>query len=194
MVRGYRKEAVALPGLAYVDNDDHAVTGELESLCRGLASRDWGAEGLVVSYGDVLFRKYVLENMSELDAEVIIPVDIQWQESVNRGRDVDYVRCSLPYSRAHYNRSVFLERMSGELPRDAIHGEWMGLVLVSGRALPRVRDMAARLRADRANRLVKLPALLNRLVDAGQPVRVIYTSGNWLDVDSLEDVVSAAAF
>jgi NDP-sugar pyrophosphorylase family protein len=36
--------------------------------------------------------------------------------------------------------------------------------------------------------------LLNRLAEQGQEIRVIYTSGNWLDIDSLEDVVNASAF
>jgi NDP-sugar pyrophosphorylase family protein len=39
-----------------------------------------------------------------------------------------------------------------------------------------------------------VPALLNRLAAADHPVRVVYTSGNWLDVDSLDDVVNAAGF
>jgi phosphoenolpyruvate phosphomutase len=192
VVRGYCKQAVDLPALAYVDNDEYASTGELASLARGLGSREF-AEGLVVSYGDVLFRKYLVDNLRELDADLVIPVDTQWRESANRGRDADYVACSLPYSRTHYNRSVFLKRMSSRLAAGEIHGEWMGLLYISGRALPRVREALRALEGEGAARTGGTRLLLNRLVEGGQAVRVVYTSGNWLDVDSLDDVVNAAA-
>jgi phosphoenolpyruvate phosphomutase len=194
VVRGYCKAAMDLPGLNYVDNDEYATTGELASLMQGLTARDWGGEGLVVSYGDVLFRKYVLDNLRELDADLVIPVDTQWRESVNRNRDVDYVTCSHPYSRTHYSRSVFLKRMGATLSPDEIHGEWMGLLHVSGGALRAVREALAALKREGVARTGKMPRLLNRLVDDGAAVRVVYTSGNWLDVDSLDDVVNAAAF
>jgi len=194
VVRGYRKEAVNLPDLTYVDNDEYADTGELHSLWKGLASRAWGPEGLVVSYGDVLFRKHVLDHLRELDEDLVIPVDTQWQDSVNRGREVDYVSCSFPYSRTHYNRRVLLQKVSGELPQREIHGEWMGLIYISGRALPGVRDALREMHGDAQNRNAKVPALLNRLATSGHAVRVVYTSGNWLDVDSLDDVVNAAGF
>ncbi|MDB5901153.1 MAG: hypothetical protein JWM26_31 [Betaproteobacteria bacterium] len=193
VVRGYRKEAVDLPDLHYVDNDDYADTGELHSLWKGLASREW-PNGVVVSYGDVLFRKYVLEYLREIGDAIVIPVDTQWQDSVNRGRDVDYVNCSLPYSRTHYNRPVLLRKMTGDLPQGEIHGEWMGLVYLSPAAVPAVRAILDQMHAEPRNRTAKVPALLNRLAATDHPVRVVYTSGNWLDVDSLDDVVNAAGF
>jgi phosphoenolpyruvate phosphomutase len=194
VVRGYRKETVDLPHLHYVDNDDYAETGELHSLWKGLTSKSWDGEGVVVSYGDCLFRKYIVENLRDAGADIVIAVDTQWQDSVNRDRDVDYVECSLPYSRTHYNRAVSLKRMSGDLPKGSVHGEWMGLLYVSAKALPQVRAVLHEMHEDPRNRKVKVPALLNRLAAEGHDVRVVYTSGNWLDVDSLEDVVNAAGF
>jgi NDP-sugar pyrophosphorylase family protein len=39
-----------------------------------------------------------------------------------------------------------------------------------------------------------MAALINELVDTGHKVRAIYTSGNWCDIDTLEDVVNAGGF
>jgi phosphoenolpyruvate phosphomutase len=194
VVRGYAKQAVNLAGPFYVDNDDFAATGELHSLALGIKAREWGDSGLIVSYGDVLFRKYILQNLLDTDADLVIAVDTQWQDSVNRNRDVDYVHCSLPYSRDHYNRAVRLKRVSGDLEAAAIHGEWMGFLRISGAALPIVRAALDAILAVPENRLAKIPMLLNRLAEQHQEIRVIYTSGNWLDIDSLEDVVNASAF
>lgn len=196
VVRGYCKAAVNLPDLAYVDNDDYADTGELHTLWTGLTSRSWGARGVVVAYGDVLFRRYVLDLLTGLDDEdaIVIPVDTQWQESVNRARDADYVTCSLPYSRTHYSRPVLLQRMSVELPAHEIHGEWMGLVYIPARALPQVQALLDEMHGEPHSRKATVPMLLDRLAASGRAIRVVYTSGNWFDVDSLDDVVNAAGF
>ena len=45
----------------------------------------------------------------------------------------------------------------------------------------------------RVNR-TRLAQLLNRLVAGGMEVQVVYTAGNWLDVDSLYDVIQAGRF
>jgi phosphoenolpyruvate phosphomutase len=89
---------------------------------------------------------------------------------------------------------VRLERIAGDPALDGIHGEWMGFLRISGRALDSVRAALDDILADPAQRRAKIPQLLNRLAEQGREIRVIYTSGNWLDIDSLEDVVNASAF
>ena len=54
VVRGYKKEAVALPNLAYVDNNEYADTGELDSLLKALKRRKGEGQSVIVSYGDLL--------------------------------------------------------------------------------------------------------------------------------------------
>jgi hypothetical protein len=40
----------------------------------------------------------------------------------------------------------------------------------------------------------QLAALFNRLVAGGMELDVAYTTGNWLDVDTLYDVIQAGKF
>ena len=42
--------------------------------------------------------------------------------------------------------------------------------------------------------LAKLHHLLNSIAGKGGDIRVVYTTGHWLDVDSVEDVVAAGSF
>lgn len=58
VVRGYAKEAVNLPDATYVDKDAFATTGELASLACAKTFLDGPC---LVSYGDVLFKKHVLD-------------------------------------------------------------------------------------------------------------------------------------
>jgi phosphoenolpyruvate phosphomutase len=194
VVRGYRKDAVHLPELDYVDNDEYETTGELYSLHLALKDSEEAGEGLVISYGDVLFRKYVLEALAETDDDFAIAADANWTESVNRFRAADYVRCSAPNSRHAFYTVVKLAEIGEDIANDAIHGEWMGLLKVSKRAVPRLRSIVAELCEANGGKRSTVPDLLNELVGRGEQVRVLYSTGHWLDVDSLDDIVAAGSF
>ena len=149
---------------------------------------------LYLSYGDVIFKRYILDALAETDDDFAIVVDTEWHESVNRGRAADYVSCTQPHSRRAFYQQTYLERAAEDLPESAIHGEWMGFMKISAAALPRFRSTVAALAAEPGNRKAKLHELLTGLVRGGERIRVIYTTGHWLDIDSLEDVVAAGSF
>lgn len=200
VVRGYRADAVNLPALNYVDNADFADTSELLSLdCALKAAADANHDGtgqgdLFISFGDVIFKRYILDILAEQDADFVIAVDTDWSASVNRDRAADYVRCSEPYSRRTFYHDVTLKAAGEQLADDEIHGEWMGVLRVSADRLPTLAELVAEMAAEPANRCAKLHHVLDELVRRGLQVRVVYTTGHWLDVDSLEDVLAAGSF
>lgn len=147
VVRGYRSEAVDLPSLTYVDNADYADTGELLSLAKALDANGDDGSDLYVSYGDVIFKPYILDALAEPDDDIVMIVDADWHDSANRGRAADYVRCSQPHSRRTFYEHVHLERCAEDLGADETHGEWMGFLKVGSAALPRLREAVATLAA-----------------------------------------------
>ena len=194
VVRGYRKEAVSLPGLRYVDNDRHETTGELHSLALALDALESCEGALYVCYGDVLFRRHALELLVESPADVTLVVDSNWQESANLGRDADFVSCSTPSSRRAFAEPVCLRTMDAAVPVAERHGEWIGLMRIAPRAQGAVREATTEILAGSPGARPALSQLLNRLVAGGMEVHVVYTAGNWLDVDSLYDVIQAGKF
>ncbi len=191
VVRGYKKEAVDLPNVKYFDNDAYATTQEAASLACALEAIDGD---LIVSYGDVLLKKYIVQELIETDDDFVVMVDSNFRESRNRGRDIDTVSCSEPPGKRAFYDAVTLRRFRPDDDRE-VHGEWMGVVKFSPQG---AKLLAARLRAlltepERLRTLI-LAGLLQMIVDAGQTVRVIYTSGHWLDVDSVDDVLVSAQF
>lgn len=197
VVRGYKPEAVNLSSLKYVDNTDFAETGELLSLQQALAdeSTDDDQGDLYVSFGDVLFKRHILDGMAEVDADYVIAVDTDWQASVNRGRVADYVRCSEANSRHAFYRDITLVDAGGDIPDQEIHGEWMGILRVSAKALPGFMAIVRELAADPDNQRAQLHRVLTELARQDKnSVRVVYTTGHWLDVDSLDDVLAAGSF
>ncbi len=80
VVRGYCKEAIPRDGFAVVDNDRFAETSEAASLACAMPKLKGEA---VVVYGDVLFRRYILEGLLSSNADVTIVVDASKREAAN---------------------------------------------------------------------------------------------------------------
>ena len=191
VVRGFAKEKVDLPGASYVDNDAHATTGELASLACAKASLDGPC---LVSYGDVLFKKYVLDELLDAEGDFVVAVDsLPGEDRRPPNRRADWAICSEPHSRKTVLGDVALRDMASSPDTPGITGEWTGLLKLSADGAKAVRQMLETLPAAELAKL-SIPDLLRRLVKDGRSVRVVYSRGGWLDVDTLADVVEGSAF
>jgi phosphoenolpyruvate phosphomutase len=194
VVRGYKKEAVNLPNLTYVDNDDFADTGELDSLLKALRSRKGPAQNMVISYGDVLFNKYIPQSLCQENDDCVLFIDSNWQEQTSYARLGGFTECTIPNSRKAFNAKIYLKQLGDNIPKESIHGVWMGFLKVSPSAVKLITDIIVDLLAKPANRKAGIPLLLQELLKRQHPIRVLYTAGHWLDINSLEDVVLAGNF
>ncbi|MGN2392495.1 phosphoenolpyruvate mutase [Pelomicrobium sp. G1] len=192
VVAGYKARSIDLPGVEVVENPGHAESGELASLA---CAREAIGEDTVVSYGDLLFRSYILRDLLETPGELAVVVDSSpVPERPERRRDLAY--CSAPDDHALFPQDVKLLRVDAR-PRPgagAPSGRWIGMLRVrsAGRSwLLQAMDALAQ-RPD-FHRL-GLPDLLNHLTEAGRPVRVLYVSGHWLDVNDPDDLRRAVDF
>jgi phosphoenolpyruvate phosphomutase len=71
----------------------------------------------------------------------------------------------------------------------------MGFLKVSAAGAMVVRDLLARLLDDaEARRTADMGSLLRALIGDGHRIRVLYTTGNWIDVDSMKDALDAGNF
>ena len=198
VVRGYMKHTVDVPGLDYVDNDRHESTGELVSLKHALdyLGDHHGELGtdMVVSYGDVLFNKYILSLLEEPGEDFVVTVDADWVNSRNAGREADWAVCSHPNSRDTFSTNVSLKRLGDDIREANIHGEWMGFLRVSAKGFSIIKTALDELLSNPEQQQFKMPDLINMLIENGNIVRVIYTTGHWLDIDTVQDLVAARNF
>ncbi len=109
VVRGYKKEAVNLPNLTYIDNNEFCETGELDSLLKALQSRAGHFQPTIISYGDVLFNKYIPQALCQEQDDCVIFVDSNWQDRTSYARLDGFVECTVPNSRKAFNAKVYLK-------------------------------------------------------------------------------------
>ena len=194
VVRGYKKEAVNLPNLTYVDNEEFADTGELNSLLKALRSKNGKFQDTIISYGDVLFHQYIPQALFQEPDDLVIFVDSQWEERKSYARLNGFAECTLPNSRQAFYSKVYLKQIGDDVPKDSIHGVCMGFLKVSSKTCEQVQEILEYLLADPANGKAIMSQLYQELLRRNFSIRVLYTIGHWLDINSLDDVIQAGEF
>jgi phosphoenolpyruvate phosphomutase len=198
VVRGFAKEAISpdtvpADGLTLLDNDRYDSTGELASL---LCAADRLSGDTVVVYGDVLFRRYILDALMGVDADIAVAVDALRQRSQNTPHTPhprDLVLADKPFSADYLDDApARLHSIGAVSPADS-HGEWIGLLRLSARGAELVKAELDAMRAEGLAEQADIPALLSRLA-AKHPVTVHYITGHWIDVDTLSDLADARNF
>jgi phosphoenolpyruvate phosphomutase len=191
VVGGYRVDAIDTAGIKLVVNERYAETGELSSLACAVESLDSDA---VISYGDLLFRSYVLRDLVESKADFSVVVDSLKAGSSNHTvRDFAY--CSRGDDRGLFGTPVLLERVTSAAdPERAPHGRWIGLLNVSRAGLAELKAAMKALRGESQFDSLDMPALLNALIAGGAKIEVLYVHGHWRGVNDLDDLRHAVDF
>ena len=193
VVRGYAADKVHAPDVEFVDNEDFEGTGELLSLQR---ARDWIDGDAIVSFGDILFRQHILNNLLAEEHDIVIAVDAMWERRRERQPNgyVDYITATRSYSLGYDEEDALLEKMGPDLSVEKIHGEWIGLIKTTVNGSAGICDALDVLSKRPDFCRLRFDDLFNHLVSNGQRVQVLYITGQWLDVDDLEDLARAQAF
>ena len=189
VVRGYRKAAVQLPGIRTIDNDRFESTGEAASLAEA-ADRLVGDS--VIVYGDMLFRRYILDGMMTVPGDIVIVVDALGGRVGARTANMrDLVQTDRAYSPADIDEQPARLLAIGD--PETVDGEWIGLLRATAAGAKLIRTELDAMRADGTLAGADIPALLARIA-AHHPIGVHYVTGHWLDVDTILDLADARNF
>jgi phosphoenolpyruvate phosphomutase len=201
VVGGYRADAIDTAGIKLVVNERYAETGELASLSCAVDALE---SDTVISYGDLLFRSYVLRDLVETEADIAVVVDSSPSGASNRTvRDFAY--CSRGDDRGLFGTHVLLKHVAGEpeytdpaqppgaAPTTA-HGRSIGMLKVSRQGLVKLKAALSALRSRPDFDALDLPDLLNALIGDGAAIEVVYVHGHWRGVNDLEDFRRAVDF
>ncbi|MDZ8134413.1 MAG: phosphoenolpyruvate mutase [Nostoc sp. DedQUE04] len=186
VVAGYKAETINVPGTKVIRNPDYETTGELASLA--VAQASFGEEMLVL-YGDLLFRSYILRDLLECPGEIVAVVD-----SVANSKSVsgspDYAYCSITDDLSLFGQDVNLLNVSKTTQTQLGNssGRWIGMLRLRSQGRQWVSEALNELQKRPEFNSLGLPELCNYLIEQGKPIKVLYIRGNWLDVNSLDDL------
>lgn len=210
VVRGYKKEAIALPNIRYYDNDRYEETGELFSI--------FCAEGemkgrTIILYGDIIFDSTILEKLLKSPADFALVVDLAWRDQLERGGppvhlNPDLVTFAEPPGNSASSRFVMgdeehrVVKIGQHLPLEYAHGEFIGMAMFSEKGTQAFRDCyrasQERYRSSgfhEAGSLSKasFTDLIQELIDQGHRVDAVPIFKGWMEVDSFDEYQKAWA-
>ncbi len=192
VVTGYRADRVQVSGVQRIENPAFSEHGELASLA---CARGAFGDDLVVSYGDLLIRSYILGDLLDSDAPLTIVADTELPRPDSADwRDLVWFEPERAVPWGHQARLTAVQNRMVEQPPEAPSGRWIGMLRAQNQGVAWIETALAALerRADFAT--LGLPDLLAWILDQGHPVRVQRIHGHWLDVNRAEDLLRAADF
>ncbi len=186
VVAGYKAETIDVPGTKVICNPDYETTGELASLACAKASF---SDDMLVIYGDLLFRSYILRDLLDCSGEIVAVVDSVVNSKVVSGSP-DYAYCSMPDDLSLFGRDVNLLHISKATQTQwgESCGRWVGMLRLRSKGRQWVAEALNELQTRPDFNCLGMPELCNYLVEQGKPIKVLYIRGNWLDVNCLDDL------
>ena len=192
VVAGYKHETIDSSGIKLRINPEYETTSELSSLLR---ARDDFHGNMIITYGDLLFRGYILQDLLNHPGEIVIVVDSDLNNSRVSGSP-DFAYCSSPDNRSMFDQEIYLKHIS---EKEAVElgqpsGRWIGMLRVQGQGTVWLNEALNELQQQDNFTTLTIPDLLNYLVNKGIAIKVHYIHGHWLDVNTIEDIDRAGDF
>lgn len=192
VVAGYKADKIIEQGIELVINDAYDHSGELASL---VCARSSFSDDMVILYGDLIFRGYILRGLVESTRELTIVVDSEPSARAASGAP-DFAYCSNADDRSLWGQDVLLKALSSKPEENGTtaHGRWIGMLRTRGQGRHWVEAALDTLSQHEHFAHMTMRDLLVELIRCGHPIRVIYIHGHWLDVNSIADLEDAGAF
>jgi choline kinase len=191
IVRGYRAECIACPGVTFYENQRWQETNMVESL---MCARQEFDDDIVVSYADLFCAMRLYRAVAEDRHFAGVAVDNDWQAYWRRryGRiDTDTESLKLgPDGR-------ILSLGVPDVPPRDMEGRYVGVIRFSKQALAAISGIYDALKVSHWNtpwqvsgkpfRQAYMTDLLQELIDRGNPVHAVGIRGGWMEFDTNED-------
>ena len=166
-------------------HNEHDVLGSL------LVAKDYIQGDIVITYSDILFDENVLRQIIQQECDIGIAIDMDWKQAYE-GRTLH------PLTEAENvllddNKNVLKIQKNIKSNTDMV-GEFLGLIKLSSHGAKILTDKFEYLLANHNALSLKkayITDLIQELVNSKLVVTPILISGNWCEIDTIQDLERA---
>lgn len=189
IVTGYRGEMLVFPGTQQVRNPDWETTNMVESL---FCAENHFGDDVIVSYGDIVYERKVLNALQNAPHAVSVAVDLNWRRYWEARYDdplddLESLRLD--------ERDRILDIGQPVTEIDDIHGRYIGLLRFRGSGIDALRDARAGMKRknhpsteSKAWRQAYMTDLLMEMIRLNVEVYAVPVKGGWLEIDTVTDL------
>jgi len=193
VVRGYNKEKINLLDLKYYFNKKFNVTNMVETL---FCAKDEFNESIIISYGDIIYEKKILEKLMGSNEDFSIIIDRNWEKLWK-------IRFENPLDDAESlkidNRGYISDIGQNTKNIEDIEGQFIGLIKIQGDGLKilkssyeKFREQAIKENKNPLNPNVSfeksyMTDFLQGLIKDNHKLTPVFVNNGWLELDSMKD-------
>jgi len=192
VVLGHMGDLIKFPDLTYFRNDRYDSTNMVETL---FCAQEKMIDSIIVSYGDIVYEKKVLEKLIEEKSDVGVIVDKNWKKLWS-------IRFDDPLKDAEslsIDENGFIQSIGQKVSEiEKIQGQYIGLMKFQGNGLEFLKqffhDCKNKAKNGKNPLNPHLPFersymtdLLHGLIREDCKIRAIPIEGGWLEVDNTND-------
>lgn len=189
IVRGYKKEEISFHNVTYYDNDNYESTNMVESL---MCARDFFDDDFILSYSDIIFTKECLLKLLNNPNDIAITVDNKWKEYWM----IRYGKTSIDIENLKIKNDEIIEIGQSIINSDNIEHRYVGLNKFTKKGLldlKRIYDIRKKdgkkwSSSNKSFRQGYMTDIFQEMINMKISIRPSYTSNNWLEVDTPNDL------
>ncbi len=182
VVVGYRKEKIEELVSNTITNERWNKTNMVSSmLCAG----EWLSSGAcLVTYGDVIYSARLVEMLRKASGQLLIPFNTEWYDLWKEriGNPLDDAETFKTDSNGDLTEIGRRPETIGE-----IQGQYMGIVVMTPEGFNSIKRYIKEMEPAVIDRM-DMTTLLQNLVEAGVKVKTMPYPGQWLEVDTADDL------
>lgn len=192
IITGYKSELINYPGLRYIKNLNFDKTNMVETL---FCAKSELNDSVIISYGDIIFEKQVLEKLIDSSSDISIIVDKDWEKywRIRSENPLDDAE-TLVLDNDFYIKEI--GQKTDDLTK--IQGQYIGLMKFRDEGLIdliKFYEKSKKLSKNGINPLnLNLPFeksymtdLLQGMINTGISIKAIPISNGWLEIDTVKD-------
>ena len=192
IVRGYLSSMINFSNIAFFNNNNFSTTNMVETL---FCAESKLSGTIIVSYGDIIYEKKVLQKLIECTDDLAVVVDKNW----NYYWQMRFEKPLNDVESMKIDHTGFITSIGQKVQNlDDIQGQYIGLMKFQNNGIDQIKEFYKKTKNESklgTNPLnPKLPFkqsymtdFLQGLINANHKIKAVPIFGGWLELDSIND-------
>jgi len=192
VVKGYKSETISIKNINYFYNFKFSKTNMVETL---FCAKDKLEGNIIISYGDIIYEKNVLEKLIKDESDISVIVDKNWEYYWK-------MRFKNPLEDAEslvLDENNFIKNIGQPVKEiKEIQGQYIGLIKFQNKGTEILNKFYKKMKNKAKNGKNPLNSsipfeksymtdLLQGMINEGNKVKAIPIKNGWLELDSMKD-------
>ena len=191
IVTGYLKDMIKFDDVTYFENPKFSTTNMVETL---FCAKDKLEDSVIVSYGDIIYQKDVLQKLINSKDDISVVIDKKWKKYWE-------IRTTQPLNDVEslVLENGFIQNIGQKVSSlDEIEGQYIGLMKFQNDGVKKIKEFYKKAKNQSTKNFNPLNSIvsfqqsymtdfLQGLINTGCKLKAVMIENGWLELDSIDD-------